>query len=57
MKILYLVAGILLGSSCTVYTKYASEEARIHCSDCPSEKCICIQGEGGVWYISPEVGE
>jgi len=57
MKKTYLTAVLLLAVSCVSYPKYASEKAKIHCADCPSEKCICIQGEDNAWYISPEVGE
>ncbi len=57
MKKLYLATVLLFSISCGSYPKYASEQAKVHCADCPSEKCVCIQGKGGVWYISPEVGE
>ena len=57
MKKLYLVAILLLAASCVSYSKYASEQAKVHCIECPSEECICIQGKDEVWYISPEVGE
>ena len=57
MKNLYFIAVMLLAISCATYPRYASEQAKIHCADCPSEECICIQGENGLWYISPEVGE
>ena len=57
MKKLYLITVFLLAVSCGTYPRYASEQAKIHCADCPNEKCICIQGENGTWYISPEVGE
>ena len=57
MKKLCITVGLLFAASCASYPKYVSEQAKAHCVDCPSEKCICIQGKGGVWYISPEVGE
>lgn len=57
MKKLYLTTALLLAVSCATYPKYASDQAKIHCVGCPSEKCICIQGADEVWYISPEVGE
>jgi hypothetical protein len=57
MKKLYLATILLLAVSCESYPKYASEQAKAHCADCPSENCICIQGQDEVWYISPEVGE
>ena len=57
MKKIYLTTVSLLAISCASYPKYESKQAEIHCVECPSEKCICIQGETGEWYISPEVGE
>jgi len=57
MKSLLFITVILFTVSCATYPKYASEQAKVHCVDCPSEKCICIQGADGEWYISPEVGE
>tara|TARA_B100000927_G_C16057233_1_gene305634 strand:+ start:231 stop:404 length:174 start_codon:yes stop_codon:yes gene_type:complete len=57
MKKLYLATIFLFAVSCGAYPKYASEQAKIHCGDCPSEECVCIQGKDQVWYISPEVGE
>ena len=57
MKKIYLATVSLLVISCASYPKYASKQAEIHCVDCPSEKCICIQGETGEWYVGPEVGE
>ena len=29
----------------------------VHCSDCPSAECLCIQDVDGNWMLSPEVGE
>ena len=40
-------------------TQYAGFDAAIHCPphECPGKLCLCIQGEGGVWYLNPEVGD
>ena len=57
MKKLYLTTTLLLAVSCAPYPKYASKQTKVHCAECPSEKCICIRGKDEVWYISPEVGE
>ena len=39
--------------------QYGSIESAIHCppQECPGKKCLCILGEGNVWYLSPEVGD
>lgn len=29
----------------------------VHCDDCPSVECQCIQDVKGNWMLSPEVGE
>ena len=29
----------------------------IHCEDCPSETCLCIQDVEGNWMLCPEVGD
>lgn len=39
--------------------QYADMDSAIHCppQECPGSECLCIQGDGGVWYLSPEIGD
>ena len=60
MRIVYIVApaiALILMLAMLLFVTNIETPHSIHCNDCPSEKCLCIQGNGGEWMLSPEVGD
>lgn len=60
MRIVYIIApvvAIILMLTMILFVTNIETPHSIHCSDCPSEKCLCIQDNGGEWMLSPEVGD
>ena len=59
MKYIFLFFFILIScSGIALKYKYASSDARIHCSsDCPGPDCLCVMGADNTWYLNPEIGD
>lgn len=60
MKIVYIIApaiAIVLMLVMILFVTNIELQNPDHCSDCPSETCLCIQGNEGEWMLSPEVGD
>ncbi len=55
MNIMYVAAPLFALFMLSMMVLMASSAD--HCSDCPSEKCLCIQDVDGKWILSPEVGD
>ena len=63
MRKVYIVAPVLtlmLFGTMILFTNSSKTVEAIHCKDCPSETCLCIEGKidnSEVWMLSPEVGD
>ena len=58
MKFFFLFFILASCSGVAMKYKYASSDARIHCSKgCPGADCLCIMGPDDTWYLSPETGD
>ena len=55
-----LPASLLVFTISLMMVVFAVTEIKIgsnHCTNCPSQECLCIKDTKGKWMLSPEVGE
>ena len=55
-----LPASLLMFSISLMMATFAVTDIKVgnnHCTDCPSQECLCIKDTNGKWMLSPEAGE
>jgi hypothetical protein len=60
MRIVYVIApsiALVLILVTMLFVTSIETPRSVHCSDCPSKTCLCIQDNTDKWMLSPEVGD
>ena len=57
MTLRIMFIGLLALTVSGLLAKMQFSERSVHCLDCPSETCLCIETIDGEWVLSPEVGD
>ena len=54
-----ILIAILYAKALSPNHRYFSDEERIHCPpySCPGPDCLCVLGEGDVWYLDGTIGD